>query len=437
MNSMQQLIKISNLYVCIFIFSFSISTSRAQNITDTITVAESRQIINYLSSDRLKGRVNFTEGQIESAEFIGQYFSRLNLKPYSGYVDYYQPFVIEESSAAGVREPNDIICNGYKLSPEQYYYSFTLPEVNKKYLNNFKVVKMVEKLDAHTLRMYMKDSIPVLFWWMDQGDISTMVMDSVSQILGFAQKRVLLIAAPTLPTSLVIKSNNYFKENVLHNIVSVLPGKSKANEAIIFSAHYDHVSKDMRGRGGLFNGANDNASGVTALLQLAKYYSMLGPQERTIIFIAFAGEELGMFGSKVFTQKIQKEKIVSVVNIEMIGRHNKIGKRAIFITGQLVSSMPVIITRNLSGSKISVVPEKSIGKDLFARSDNFSFFAKGIPAHSIMSSDDDDPCYHQICDDAHSIDVENMTFIIQAISKGVSTLVNGTDTPVLYMKYEE
>lgn len=435
MISKHQLIEICNFFI--FIFSFSISSSRAQNIGDTITVAESRQIINYLSSDKLKGRVNFTEGQIEAADFIRQYFSRLKLKPYSGYLDFYQPFVIEESAAANVTEANDFFYNGHKLMPEQYYYSYPLPEVNKKYLNEFKVVRMVEKLDAHTLRKYMQDSTPLLFWWMDHGDVSTMIMDSVPEILGSAEQRVLLIAAPTLPTSLEIKSNKYFKENVLHNIVAVLPGKSKASEAIIFSAHYDHVAKDMSGRGGLYNGANDNASGVTALLQLAKYYSMLGQQERTIIFIAFAGEELGMFGSKVFTQKIQKEKIVADVNIEMIGRHNKIGKKAIFITGQLVSSLPEIITRNLIGSKISIIPEKSFGKDLFARSDNFSFFKKGIPAHSIMSSDDDDPCYHQLCDDAHSIDVENMTLIIQAISKAVSTLVNGTDTPVLYMKYEE
>ena len=68
---------------------------------------------------------------------------------------------------------------------------------------------------------------------------------------------------------------------------------------------------------------------------------------------------------------------------------------------------------------------------LFQRSDNYPFFLKGIPAHSIMCSDDTDPCYHKPCDDASRIDFENMARIINAIAKSCQTLISGEDTPKL------
>lgn len=413
-----------------------ISANHLYAQADTISVEESRRIIGFLSSDKLKGRVNFTEGQTEAAAFIGQYFQKLKLLPYTGYDQYYQPFVIEERAAERISLSNDLTWNGKKLTPEKFYYNHHLPEVNKLVLSDFKLHQMVERMDIETLKQF-QDSSPVIFWWKDQSDISAMIADSVFEMSDRMNHRMLFVSAPSPPSNLKITGNDYYRENVLQNIVGVLPGLSKSKEAIVFSAHYDHISMDADRRKGLFNGANDNASGVTALLQLANYYAKLGQQERTIIFIAFAGEEMGMLGSQVFTQKIRDEEIVAVVNIEMIGRHNKLGKNEIFITGQRASSMPEIISRNLAGTGMKIIPEKSFGKDLFARSDNFSFFKKGIPAHSIMSSDDDDPCYHQPCDDADTIDVENMTNIIRSIVKAASSLVNGTDTPVLYMKYEE
>ena len=361
-----------------------ISTNHLYAQSDTISVEESRRIISFLSSDKLKGRVNFTEGQMEAAAFIGQYFQKLKLLPYTGYNQYYQPFVIEERAAERISLANDLIWNGKKLAPEYFYYNHHLPEGNKRVLSDFKLRQMVERLDVETFSQ-LRDSSPVIFWWKDQTDISGMMDDSVLEMSDRMNNRILFVSAPAAPTNLKITGNDYYRENVLHNIVAVLPGLSKANEAIVFSAHYDHIEMDANRRKGLYNGANDNASGVTALLQLANYYVKLGQQERTIIFIAFAGEEMGMLGSQVFTQKIRDKEIVAVVNIEMIGRHNKLGKNEIFITGQRVSSMPEIISRNLTGTGMKIIPEKSLGKDLFARSDNFSFFKKGIPAHSIRA----------------------------------------------------
>ncbi len=90
-------------------------------------------------------------------------------------------------------------------------------------------------------------------------------------------------------------SNGIFiPEKSLLNVIGVLEGKFKRSEAIIFCAHYDHVGIENRE---VYNGANDNASGVTALIVLAEYFSKRKDNERTIIFCGFSGEELGLFGS--------------------------------------------------------------------------------------------------------------------------------------------
>jgi len=87
------------------------------------------------------------------------------------------------------------------------------------------------------------------------------------------------------------------------------------------------------------------------------------------------------------------------------------------------------LPKAVKGEKVKVRNEGPDIMKLFSRSDNFSFAKKGIPAHSIMCSDDNDPCYHKPCDNAKLIDTKNMCKIIQAIAKGCTTLINGTDTP--------
>ena len=84
------------------------------------------------------------------------------------------------------------------------------------------------------------------------------------------------------------------------NIIGVLLGKSKKEEYVIISAHYDHLGIKNISGDSIFNGANDNASGVTGVLTLAKYFKEKKLNERTIIFVAFTAEEMGLVGSEYF-----------------------------------------------------------------------------------------------------------------------------------------
>src|SRR5688572_9167164 len=118
-----------------------------------------------------------------------------------------------------------------------------------------------------------------------------------------------------------------------NNVVAVLPGKSKPNEWVIFSAHYDHIGTkgshfisfaEERGKpeknDTIYNGANDNASGVSALILLARYFATIKNNERTIVFIAFSGEEMGLFGSRHISNRMNNyDSVVAMINMDMLG----------------------------------------------------------------------------------------------------------------------
>lgn len=220
----------------------------------------------------------------------------------------------------------------------------------------------------------------------------------------------------------------------LFNVVGLLRGKSKPGEIVIISAHYDHINGSGNGviePDEIFNGANDNASGTTAVLLLSKYFSARNDNERTIIFCLFAGEEIGLLGSKALAGPAEKDSIKAVINIEMIGRANWSGKNAFVVCGTRYTSIDEILKKNLEQSGFKVRNDYADRNFLYERSDHYSFALKGIPAVTIMCSDDTDLCYHRPCDEVKRLDLGNMVKVIQAIAKGSESIVSGKDTPVI------
>jgi Zn-dependent M28 family amino/carboxypeptidase len=210
----------------------------------------------------------------------------------------------------------------------------------------------------------------------------------------------------------------------------MLKGKSKPNEYVIFSAHYDHIGvmKPVEGDS-ICNGADDDASGTTAVIALAKYFKKANNNKRTLIFVTFTAEEIGGFGSKYFSEQMDADKIVAMFNIEMIGKHSKWGTNAAFITGFERSDFGTILQKN-AGKKFKFEPDPYPQQQLFYRSDNARLAAQGVPAHSISTDEiDKDKLYHTVNDEVGSLDIQNMTAVINAIAKASKTIVNGTATP--------
>jgi len=217
----------------------------------------------------------------------------------------------------------------------------------------------------------------------------------------------------------------------LTNVVGILPGKTRKDEYVIFSAHYDHlgIGKPVNGDS-VYNGANDDASGVTAVIMLAKYFKALDDNERTIVFAAFTGEEIGGLGSRYFSKQFDPDKVVAMFNIEMIGTESKWGKNSAYITGYEKTDMGQILQKNLEGTGFTFYPDPYTSQNLFYRSDNATLAQLGVPAHTISTSKmDSEPNYHKVTDQIETLNLDNMTMIIRSIALSSKSITSGKDTP--------
>ncbi|AEW01962.1 hypothetical protein A4D02_08115 [Niastella koreensis] len=234
---------------------------------------------------------------------------------------------------------------------------------------------------------------------------------------------------------------------VAYNVIGVLPGTSKAKEVIVFSAHLDHIGTkkysihyQLSEKGNpeetddIYNGANDNASGISGLIHLARYFAQRPNRERTILFIAFSGEEEGLLGSKELVKRLDTKAIKAVINMDMIGRPIAADKKYPYITGDKHSNLIKLLNEKL----IELAPTYGSNffkgdpfpKDhLYMRSDNYSFARENIPAHTIMCTSPHDMFYHSLNDEVETLDYPFMAEVVKAIALAAEGLVNGSDTP--------
>jgi len=215
-----------------------------------------------------------------------------------------------------------------------------------------------------------------------------------------------------------------------NNVIAIIPGKTKPNEYVIFSGHYDHLGMKESGDDKIFNGANDDASGITAVITLAEHFKKKNDNARTLIFVAFTGEETGGYGSAFFSNSINADEVVAMFNLEMIGTDSKWGKNSAYITGFERSDFGTILQKNLVGSGFNFYQDPYPEQQLFYRSDNARLAALGVPAHTISTSKMDvEPNYHKLSDEISTLDMDNMTEIIKSIAISSQTIISGKDTP--------
>ncbi|MDB0040457.1 M20/M25/M40 family metallo-hydrolase, partial [Polaribacter sp.] len=180
----------------------------------------------------------------------------------------------------------------------------------------------------------------------------------------------------------------------------------------------------------IYNGANDNVSGVTGVLTLAEYFKNKGTNERTIVFVAFTGEEMGLKGSTHFGKGIVASKFVAGINLEMIGKTPSFGPNTAWLTGFERSDFGKIIQQNLEGTGYQLFPDPYKKFNLFFRSDNASLARLGVPSHTFSTTPIDvDKDYHQASDEAATLNMTVITQTIQAVAKGTESIINGSDTP--------
>jgi Zn-dependent M28 family amino/carboxypeptidase len=244
-----------------------------------------------------------------------------------------------------------------------------------------------------------------------------------------------LAAAPAAPWKFTASAATSIKTVELRNVVGVLPGKAKdkarAAEMVVFSGHYDHIGILPAVAGdSIANGADDDASGTTAVVALAEHFKKKKKNQRTLVFVAFTAEEIGGFGSKYFSEQVDPQKTVAMFNIEMIGKEAKFGPQTAFITGYERSDFGKLLQQNLEGTPFRFEPDPYPEQNLFYRSDNATLARLGVPAHTISSDQiPTDKLYHSVDDEVESLNLSNMTAIITAIARSATGIISGQQTP--------
>lgn len=221
------------------------------------------------------------------------------------------------------------------------------------------------------------------------------------------------------------------------NVIAVLPGRDPAlrEQAVMVTAHYDHIGTLDAGEGDrIYNGANDNASGTAAVLALGRFFATLpAAPRRTVVFATFCGEELGLRGSRhhVRDPVIPLDRVVAVVNLEMLGRPSPENPAQAWITGFELSTLGETFVEIGPSAGVEFVTAASIGPiegAAFDRSDNLPFADAGVVAHSI-STGRLGPLYHSVEDEPDTLDYDTMAMLVRGIASATLVLADAEERP--------
>lgn len=416
-----------------FIALLFLASCAVQKPEQIIKEADVARLIKTLSADEMEGRATFTPGIDKAARFIENEFRQIGLKPLDGDNDFRQEFAVKRIKGGEIKA----LINGKLIEQQNVLAISDLPVINFDHSSGIEVIRIaagdqfIQRYREITAR-----KSPVLVLVDNQHAAIFKRLKDNSGRGRIAEKAnesaaAVFVLGESDAKTFSISSVNRIEELSLFNVAGMLPGKSKEKELVLISAHYDHlgITKSVEGDS-ISNGADDDASGTTAVISLAKYYKKLNNNERTLIFVAFTAEEVGGFGARHFSSGLNPDDVVAMFNIEMIGKESKFGKNAAFITGYERSDFGEILQKNLLGTDFKFHPDPYPTQNLFYRSDNATLAALGVPAHTISTDQiDTDKFYHTVNDEFETLDVRNIWLTIRAIALSARSIVAGTDTP--------
>jgi aminopeptidase N len=212
----------------------------------------------------------------------------------------------------------------------------------------------------------------------------------------------------------------------LRNVVGILPGTNPqlAGQSLVIGAHYDHLGTgwpDVRAahQGKIHHGADDNASGIAVMLELARQIVPKWQPERTVIFVAFTGEEANLLGSKHYirdSEKFPVEKIIAMLNLDTVGRleNNPV---TVFGTGSARELVHIF----RGASFVTGIPVNAVQDD-FGSSDQAAFIQAGVPAVQLFASAHED--YHAPGDTADKIDTAGLVKVAAILKEATEYLAN-------------
>lgn len=413
----------------ISLFSF------AQKIDKIINPTEVERIERILSADDMQGRKTFTPGIDKAADFIAAEFAKSKLSYFGNLKSYFQEFAMTKSKPVEVSGSID----NEPLTTDNIAANTTAKEISINSLKDYEVV-IIKATDTFNRKVFplfeLEKNLLILVDTAHRNRFKSIQRFAGNAKFPSGVSQVFVLTGNLNPTAFNLHIKNEQTAQYLKNVIGVIPGKSRKDELVVFSGHYDHlgIGKPDKNQDSIFNGANDDAAGTTAVMMLARYFGEMKNNERTLVFVAFTAEEIGGFGSRYFSKQMNPDKVVAMFNIEMIGTESKWGTNSAYITGYEKSDMGKILQANLEGSKFHFEPDPYPKQNLFYRSDNATLAELGVPAHTISTSKmeeapNNEPNYHKQSDEIGTLDMNNMAEIIKAIALSSKTIISGKDTP--------
>ncbi len=354
-------------------------------------ISYNHKIVDTLTSPTFWGRGYTNDGMKKAAEYLSAEFKMLGLKPL-GKKDYLQKFTYSANTFPGSME---VTINDKKLQPGVDYIIGSESKGSK-------AIGKFEQKDSATF-IDAKNKIIVslekkLTWSAEQKE------ESYTRIQ--IDKNKFTEIPKTVKLNI---ENKFIKKFNAANVCAIVAGTQKPDSFIFITAHYDHLGG--MGKDTYFPGANDNASGVALLLSLAKYY-VAHPQKYSIGFILFAGEEIGLLGSKYYTEN----PIVPLKNIRFLTNTDLAGTGIDGITVVNATEFPkefaLMQKINTDGKFLKTINAR--GKA--ANSDHYFFTEKGVPAFFFYTLGGI-AAYHDVFDKAATLPLTEQADLMQLMIK--------------------
>lgn len=422
-------------------FAQSRKQRKAQERADKETLANLKTHIQYLADDKLEGRRAGSDGEALAMQYIAKQFEKAGLQP-KGSNGFIEEFEMNEGKAFD--STTKMVVNDAALELNKDFYplafsanksaegmgSLSLREKGDPWFYDLKDILDEHKGNPHfnigdalykeansvakrggTALVVFNSSPSVDNVLFDRFDSSNTVDIPVVYITADALKKYFKDVTDIYNVELQVQLTN--KSWKAHNVVGFID--NHAPTTVIVGAHYDHLGygedgNTLDGKGQIHNGADDNASGTAALIELARMLKNSDAKNNNYVFVAFSGEELGLYGSKYWLQNSSSNINPNyMINIDMVGRYDPAKKLTIGGYG----------TSPVWGQVFSSTTHKSISVNFdssgLGPSDHATFYRNNIPVLFFFTNIESD--YHKATDDADKINYAGELEIVKYIDQ--------------------